>query len=63
MNQKISKTMIDVAKVDALMYAIESAYIGTKIETMEMLDRTENAFYALWDAIKMVQQDLNDLED
>jgi len=63
MNQKISKAIIDIAKVDAIMYAIESAYIGTMIDNMEMLEKTESAFYALWDAVRMVKRDLNELVD
>ena len=63
MNQKLNKAVRDIEKVDALMYAIETSYLNIEFipEEKEKVDRGVNAFYALWDAIKKVSEDLNAL--
>lgn len=63
MNKNFSKVVCDAAKLDALMYAIESAYVGLNFgDDRELADRAEHAFYALWDIVQMLQQDLNEFE-
>lgn len=63
MNQHLEKAVFDCNKVDALMYAYEAAFLcdandGTDTE---MKNRAEHAFYAIWDAIHTVQNDLEDM--
>lgn len=63
MNQKLNNAVCDAAKADALMYAIEAAYIGVMFDDYDLLCKAESAFYALWDVIKKIQKDLIELED
>lgn len=61
MNKNLTEAIFDCNKADALMYAIEAAYIvmGDSAEgKLDKIDRAEHAFYALWDAIHKVQDDL-----
>jgi len=63
MNQNLNKAMFDIAKVDSLMYAIEKTYFDFEVapEEHERMDRAAYAFYALWDAINRVADDLYQL--
>lgn len=63
MNKNLNDAIFDIAKVDALMYAIEKAYLDFEAvpEERERMDRGANMFYALWDAIQKVADDLDRL--
>ena len=63
MNAKIQKAIFDIDKVDALMFAIEGSCLSLEVspESMRQYDRGTGAFYALWDAIRKVADDLDEL--
>ncbi len=63
MNRNLEKAAQDIEKVEALMYAIESAFldIETTPEEFERAEKAVNAFYALWDSIHRVGDDINRL--
>ncbi len=63
MNKHLEDAVFDIAKVDALMYSIEKAYLNLEVmpEDRERMDRGTYAFYALWDAIQKVADDLDRL--
>ena len=63
MNQKLLSAISDCGKADALMYAFEKAFLCEAFQgdDMAMRDRAESAFYAVWDMIRNVQADLDDL--
>ena len=60
MNEKIKKAQFDIAEADALMYSIESLYLNIAVMPHESERRNRGAytFYALWDIIKRVREDL-----
>lgn len=60
MNKNLNKSLFDIEKVNAVMYAIEATYLGIEVvpEELEKADKAVHAFYALWDCIKQVQNDL-----
>lgn len=62
MNAKLMKAMFDLEKVDALMHSAE-AYLAIEVppENREMIDRGGYIFYAIWDAIQRVSEDLEQL--
>lgn len=59
-NRHLDDAIFGIAKVDALMYSIEKAYLDFEAmpEERERMDRGAYAFYALWDAIRQVADDL-----
>lgn len=63
MNKNLDKTLFDIEKVNAVMYAIEATYLTIEVvpEELEKADKAVCAFYALWDSIKQVQKDLENL--
>lgn len=63
MNANLIKAIDDLSKVDALMYAIENTFLDIEVipEDFEKYDKGTSAFYALWDAIKKVSDDLDAL--
>lgn len=63
MNKNLNDAIFDIAKVDALMFSIEKAYLDFEAmpEERERMDRRVNMFYALWDAIQKVADDLDRL--
>lgn len=63
MNANIEKAIFDLDKVDALMYAIENSCLDLEVMpgSMEKFNRGTGAFYALWDAIHKVAEDLDRL--
>lgn len=61
MKENLDNVICNVAKVEALMYAIEAAYIGVMLDDYEMLVRAESAFYAVWDIVRIIQQELNEM--
>ncbi len=62
MNAKLMKAMFDLEKVDALMHSAE-AYLSIDVppEDREIADRYGYLFYAIWDAIQRVSEDLEQL--
>lgn len=62
MNAKLMKAMFDLEKVDALMHSAE-AYLMIEVppESREIVDRGGYIFYAIWDAIQKVSEDLEQL--
>ena len=62
MNQNLNKAIFDIEKVDALMHSAEDALtIDVMPEERERADRAAYLFYALWDAIHQVKDDLEKL--
>lgn len=62
MNAKLQKTIFDMEKVKAMMFAVEPYLTMDSIaEEHEMVDRGGYLFYALWDAINLVAEDLDRL--
>lgn len=61
MNLNLNKVIDDIAKVDAIMYAIETTYLEIDVvpEARKQHSRGVSAFYVLWDAIHQVEKDLN----
>lgn len=59
-NRHLDNAIFDIAKADALMYSIERAYLdfGVEPEERERMERGAYAFYALWDVIRKVADDL-----
>lgn len=64
MNRNINKALFDIEKVNAIMYAIESAYLTIEVvpEELEKADKAVYSFYALWDCIRAVQEDLERIQ-
>ena len=65
MNLNPNKLIDDIAKVDAIMYAIETTYLEIDVvpEARKQHSRAVSAFYVLWDAIHQVEKDLNTMSD
>lgn len=61
MNRNLQKALFDIGKVDAVMYAIERTYIDAPEDDQEARNRAAYAFYALWDSIKALSEDLDRL--
>lgn len=64
MNRKLNEAILDIAKADALMFAIENTYldaIEVDPEDRELHDRGVSAFYAVWDMIHKAAKDLDKL--
>ena len=64
MNQHLTKAAEAAAKADALMYAIETCYMDPDVDAPdpERTRREEATFYALWDAIRSAQTEIERLE-
>ncbi len=60
MNKHLDKAIFNIGKVDALMYSIEQLYLDFEVmpEEQEKLNRGAYAFYALWDEIRTVADEL-----
>lgn len=63
MNKNLSRAIDGVEKADAILFAIEKAYLDFEFvpEGMERANRGVNAFYALWDIVKDVASELDEL--
>ena len=61
MNRNVERAQLDIAKVDALMRAIENTYLDLEVlpEEYERYKDGVSAFYALWDSIKKVDEDID----
>lgn len=61
MNKHLEDAVFGIAKVDSMMFAIEKAYLDLDVMPWEKerMDRGAYAFYALWDAIRKVADDLD----
>ena len=57
MNRNLEKAIDKMEKADAILFAIEKAYLDFEFmpEELERANRGVNAFYALWDIIKVQQ--------
>ena len=61
MNKNLEDALFDIAKVDAIMQSIEAAYLDVAVKDYERKCKGEFAFYALWDAVRRVADDLERL--
>ena len=63
MNENLKKAIRDIEKVDGLMYAYEAAFMAIEFEPeeYERASASANTFYAIWDAITRVAEDLERL--
>ena len=60
MNKIVEKIQFDIGKVDSLMKAIEEAYLDMDVapSDKEKYSSFVYAFYALWDEVKTVVEDV-----
>jgi hypothetical protein len=65
MNKNLNEAIVDIGKVDSMLYAIEKTYleVGCESAGKEMETRRVYAFYALWDAVRKVADDLERLAE
>lgn len=65
MNNNLGKALIDIGKAKGVMAAIESAYLIIEVmpHELERADNAINAFYALWDIINDIGEDIDALAD
>lgn len=63
MNKNLSSAMEGIKKIDAMMYAFENCYLDLEVvpEEREVANRGAYAFYALWDEVKMLHGQLENL--
>jgi hypothetical protein len=63
MNSNLNEAIFDTAKVNALMYAYERTFLDMEFlpEDMEKADMGVNAFYAIWDMVHKIAEDLDRL--
>ena len=63
MNRNLDKAIFDIGKVDALMRSMERLCLDFEVppEEQERLDTAAYTFYAIWDEIRMVSDDLERL--
>lgn len=63
MNRNLERAVDDLRKVEALMYAYENTYLDVEPgeDDFELNENRQYAFYALWDAIRKVSEDLDQL--
>lgn len=61
MNRNVERAQLDIAKVEALMRAIENTYLDLEVspEEYELYKDGVSAFYALWDSIRRVSEDVD----
>lgn len=64
MNVNLNKAIFGICEADALMYAIERSFLDLDVmpDEAERMGRGTHAFYALWNIIKGVADDLNKLQ-
>ena len=60
MNRNLNEAIFDIAKVEAIMFAFENTYLEAPADRARA-DMATDAFYALWDAIRKVSDDLDRL--
>ena len=63
MNRILEQAIFETGKADAIMFAIENSYLEFDIvpEEKERYNRSVFSFYAVWDIIKSVQKQLDEL--
>lgn len=63
MNRNLNEAIFDIAKVEAIMFAFENTYMELDVAPADRAraDMATDAFYALWDAIRKVSDDLDRL--
>ena len=63
MNKNIERAVSDINKVEALMFAIENSCLDLEVipQSKTKYEQGVGVFYALWDAIRKVETDLERL--
>ena len=63
MNKNLENAINNAAKIDAIMYAMDHTFsdLIVKPECIEEANRAQNAFYAAWDLLTELQEDLEKL--
>lgn len=63
MNKNLGKALLDIGKANGIMAAIESAYLTIDVapSELEKANNAVNTFYALWDIIREVEDDIEAL--
>ena len=63
MNKNIERAALDISKVDSLMYIIENSCLDLEVmpDSRKRYEYGVGAFYALWDAIRKVSDDIEKL--
>ena len=63
MNRNLNEAIFDIAKVEAIMFAFENTYLELDVAPADRAraDMATDAFYAIWDAIRKVSDDLDRL--
>ena len=63
MNRNLNEAIFDIAKVEAIMFAFENTYLELDVAPADRTraDMATDAFYAIWDAIRKVSDDLDRL--
>lgn len=64
MNANLKNAINDIAKVNGILYAMENAFGGIRFapEALEEASHCINSFYALVDAVRRVEEDIEKLE-
>ena len=63
MNKNLENAIFDMEKVNGLMHVIESSLTTLEVapEVFDQYTSSTYAFYALWDSIEKVREDLDKL--
>ena len=63
MNKNVERAQLDIEKVEAVMKAIDNTYLDLNVvpDEAEKYDNAVTAFYALWDFLGQVREDINRL--
>lgn len=60
MNNHLNEAIYGIEKVKALLFAIERTYIDVEVvpRDRELADKGIDAFYAVWDEVKLIEKEL-----
>lgn len=63
MNRNVERAQLDIEKVGAVMRAIENTYLDFEVspDEVERFNDAVTLFYALWDLVHQVEQDIDRL--
>ncbi len=63
MNRNVERAQLDIEKVGAVMRAIENTYLDFEVspDEVERFNDAVTSFYALWDLVHQVEQDIDRL--
>lgn len=63
MNKNLTEAIFEIEKVEAILATVEKLYLDFDVlpEEKKRLDQGVYVFYALWDAVKKVADDLDKL--